>query len=215
MSIGMTLSAAVALVNYLVENMRVIQRSIVASGDQEPQRSERVSLRTAQEFRMTAVVVCLAWCAAMTGCMKSTDKWAKNRPQTVKASGVVMFNGEPLDEATVTLQPVSGAHAAFAQTDLEGRFALTTFDPGDGAVAGEYQVSVAKTELDYQPDPIDPDANPPIYQAERSLVPEKYTSPPTSGLNVTIPASGNANIELVLSGELGPRKVIIDQRTRR
>src|SRR5436190_4338876 len=68
------------------------------------------------------------------------DRWQAGRPPVVPASGVVTHDGQPLAGANIVFLPKSGSHTAFATTDEQGKFQLTTFDAGDGAVAGDYDV---------------------------------------------------------------------------
>jgi hypothetical protein len=69
-------------------------------------------------------------------------------PDVMPAGGTVSFQGKPVSDALVTLCPESSsAPAAYGNTDGEGRFQLTTHEKGDGAVAGEYRVTVSKKTI--------------------------------------------------------------------
>lgn len=59
-------------------------------------------------------------------------------------SGVVKLDGEPLADAGVTFTPVSGGRPAWATTDQQGQYTLTTFVNADGALVGEHVITVAK-----------------------------------------------------------------------
>lgn len=73
-------------------------------------------------------------------------------PAVVPVSGIVSFEGKPLEGATVMFlpkgEPGQGTLLAFGLTDAEGRFRLrTNVGPKasyDGAVPGEYRVAVSK-----------------------------------------------------------------------
>jgi len=57
-------------------------------------------------------------------------------------SGTVTLNGTPLPRCQVDLTPVNPkGRPAYGVTDEQGRFTLTTFKDGDGALRGEYKVS--------------------------------------------------------------------------
>lgn len=86
------------------------------------------------------------------------------------AEGMLYFTSA---EATPG-QPQRPARASF---DPSGKFEVTSFDEGDGLVPGEYKVAV---ECWKEPPTMD-SVNPPV-----SYVPEKYQSPQTSDLTVTI-----------------------------
>src|SRR5437763_12721850 len=60
--------------------------------------------------------------------------------------GQVLYKGSPLAKALVVFHPLQESSALaqkpFAYTDAEGRFTLTTERPADGALAGDYAVTV-------------------------------------------------------------------------
>jgi hypothetical protein len=65
----------------------------------------------------------------------------------VKVSGIVTLEGVPLEGAKVTYYPASGDAPAMGITNRAGRFELSTFDlktlkATDGALPGEYKVTV-------------------------------------------------------------------------
>lgn len=69
------------------------------------------------------------------------------RPSTAKVTGTVTLDGDAVAGAVVKFSPKgAGGHAASGTTDDSGNFALTTFESGDGAVPGSYQITVSKTE---------------------------------------------------------------------
>ena len=84
------------------------------------------------------VVLCLVMCS---GCGDSVDP---NRPKTYPVSGTVTQGGQPVADANVTFHSKDGSRGAVGVTDANGNFQLTTFTAGDGAVAGEHEVSITK-----------------------------------------------------------------------
>ncbi len=57
-------------------------------------------------------------------------------PKMAKVGGTVTLNGEPLEGAVVVFAAkIKTGHAALGRTDEQGRYVLTTFEEGDGAVA--------------------------------------------------------------------------------
>jgi hypothetical protein len=63
--------------------------------------------------------------------------------RTVKVSGVVVWDtGEPVANVRVLANPTRGGADAWADTNAEGKFSLTTFKPQDGAVPGEYKLTL-------------------------------------------------------------------------
>lgn len=134
----------------------------------------------------TAVVMASSIMAAV-GCSGSGSP---GRPPTYPATGTVSLDGKPVAGATITLVPQGGGQPAVAVTDPSGGFRLTTFQAGDGAVAGTYGVTVEKRVApgaaaadgaEYQPPtgPLPPPEN---------VLPAKYASVETSGLAATIEA---------------------------
>lgn len=149
---------------------------------------------------LCSLVVLLSFgLVTLVGCGKMTDP---NRPKTVKAGGVVLYKGEPVEGATVTLVPAdNGPRGAVGKTDAQGRFTLTSFDPNDGAVPGKYYVGIAKVVLEDaaagQGGPggeQDPEA-----KIARDMLPVKYKVPQQSGLTADISASGPNELKFELT----------------
>jgi hypothetical protein len=72
----------------------------------------------------------------------------------VTVTGKVTLDGEPLSDATVIFVPVEGANKLSTpggRTDESGVFYLTTREINDGAMPGEYNVTVTKKELPAKP----------------------------------------------------------------
>lgn len=86
-------------------------------------------------FHRTAC--CAFLLTAIAGCGGGTD-----HPPTVPATGTVTLNGKPVAGATIAFTGAS--HTALAISGDDGRFELTTFTDGDGAVEGDYRVTVVK-----------------------------------------------------------------------
>ena len=128
------------------------------------------------------------------------------RPKTYPVTGVVTWQGQPVPGATVTFSPKTppepgqeGPQGATGITDEQGRYQLGTFARGDGAIPGDYYVTVAKyenqggvasgtatSEEEYTPP--DPNAPPPI---PKNLLPERYANVQSSGLTFTVEAKNN------------------------
>src|SRR5262245_40133458 len=71
-----------------------------------------------------------------------------NSGKPVKVEGLVTLEGKPVEGATVTFNPQSDqGHIAAGRTGSDGTFRLTTFTSGDGALAGDYQVTITKASL--------------------------------------------------------------------
>ena len=139
----------------------------------------------------------------LTGCSNSS------RPATYRVTGTVTMQGKPVAGAVITFVPTSNeGEAASAITDSEGKYALTTWQAGDGARPGEYRVKVSKQE-ETAVDPSKMVRNVPLEEDQKyvenkkprppakSLVPSKYQDESTSGLSHTVPkGSSTFDIEL-------------------
>jgi len=121
-------------------------------------------------------------------------KPATNRPATAPVSGAVTLGGAPVAGATVSFQAVDGSRSSVAITDASGRYELTTFVRGDGAVPGDYKVAVSKMTQDvvesapgekYEP-PTGPIPEP------KNQLPAKYADADKSGLKATVTTGSNA-----------------------
>jgi hypothetical protein len=128
--------------------------------------------------------------AALTGCGRGPA-----RPAVFPAGGIVRYQGHPLSGAQVSFLVPGVPRLSTGITDEQGRFTLTTFEPGDGAVAGDQVVIVSlpreraksDSEQDYAA----------AMQALRKPVAQrrgpaaKYANPATSGLRETVTADGS------------------------
>ena len=118
-----------------------------------------------------------------------------SRPETAPVTGTVTYNGKPVANATVMFTPKSGGASATGKTDENGKFTLTTFEPGDGAIVGEHVVTVTYTgpESGAPENPESPEAyGAPAEKgaAEKPPIPTKYANPKTSGLTFEVKAGG-------------------------
>ncbi|HEY4260219.1 MAG TPA: hypothetical protein VGM98_08665, partial [Schlesneria sp.] len=126
----------------------------------------------------------------------ASDKFKKARQKTVKATGAVMYRGQPLADAVIVCFPTLAgdkAVAASAYSDSKGNFSLEAYPPEKGAVPGDYQITIQKNAPAEPPPPPPPgvpahDVPPP--PPPRPLIPQKYNKIETSGLTLKIPEAG-------------------------
>ncbi|HVW00267.1 MAG TPA: hypothetical protein VHB77_08005 [Planctomycetaceae bacterium] len=74
------------------------------------------------------------------GCGRSRE----GQQQVFKVSGKITMGGGPVANATVSYSPKGTQPVAIGRTGPDGIYTLTTYDPGDGAAAGEFAVLVFK-----------------------------------------------------------------------
>jgi hypothetical protein len=122
--------------------------------------------------RVAGVAVCAV---LLAGCGKS---------ETVPVTGTVTFKGQPAANAEVMFNAKQG-RLATGVTDESGKFTLSTAKPNDGAMPGEYVVTLAE----YYP-PEKPPAMPRDGGPLPSRFPRKYGDPSHSPLNVTVEREG-------------------------
>lgn len=123
------------------------------------------------------------------GCGRSAPS---DRPKTIPVQGTVKYKGEPVEGATITLVPQDPkGRGAVGKTDKSGKFQLTTFQAGDGALAGSYFVKISKTtsksqltEQQEQEYMAKGKPLPPMIQKDE--LPKKYKDEKTSGLKAEV-----------------------------
>lgn len=85
-----------------------------------------------------ALVATAMIAVVVSGCSRNA------KPTRTPVSGVVSYQGKPVEGATVSFSPIGTGVIATAITDSSGKYALHTFEEGDGAVPGDYRVTIAK-----------------------------------------------------------------------
>jgi hypothetical protein len=125
-------------------------------------------------------------------------------------SGTVKYKGTPVPKARISFVPAGkdgGSQGASGEIE-NGSYSLSTLSPGDGALPGEYRVTVSAREVDEAKLKSDSEAlaakhgmgkmamMPPELQAKankeaKSSLPKKYESPDTSGLTAKVKEQSN------------------------
>jgi hypothetical protein len=133
----------------------------------------------------------LAWLGASVllavGC-------ADDRPRTAPVEGVVTYLGKPVPNGTVVFVPESGPSAT-GEIGPDGRYQLTTFTKGDGAVPGPHRVMIAA--LDDMKDRLPEDRSP----LPPPIIPTRYSDYRASGLTADVQTTRNS-INFALEGAL-------------
>jgi hypothetical protein len=110
-----------------------------------------------------------------------------SRPTTYPVKGAVMHKGKPLAEAIVVFHPEGPDHpqktSLATYTDAEGKFELTTSRLRDGALPGNYRVTVVLRAPRLVGEETVRDG--------RNLLPAKYAKPETSGFQYEVKPGDN------------------------
>lgn len=125
----------------------------------------------------------------------------------VPVSGKIIYNGNPVEDARVTFHWTGegAGRSASGKTNAQGEFSLTTFSTGDGAIPGEYTVTVAKAQATAASADMDIDAEAGTYGADyaaamaasargdfksipggESTLPDQYASAAESGITRSV-----------------------------
>jgi hypothetical protein len=121
----------------------------------------------------------------IAGCGRSS-----NHPATFVVTGTVTLGGKPVEGGIITFRPAEDQYPANGITDADGRYELTTFSIGDGAMAGRYRVIMMKFEETTRkggsgsPEEYVPLVGP--TPAPKNLLPAKYADATKSGLTVEV-----------------------------
>ncbi len=132
-------------------------------------------------------LVCCVLLVVAAGC---------GRKDMGRVAGRVTFQGRPVPDAVLNFLPSKGPMAA-GKTDADGRFALSTFAKGDGALAGKCRVFIT------------PYVEPPSQESQmmgsprptatkRPDIPEAYWDASTSPLTAEVEPGRTNSFEFVL-----------------
>ncbi|HAV31590.1 MAG TPA: hypothetical protein DC058_01635 [Planctomycetaceae bacterium] len=119
----------------------------------------------------------------LAGCSEK-PAWEVSYP----AAGLLTFRGRPVPNADIVLFPEDSTWPETvrprARTKEDGTFEVWTSEPGDGAPAGSYKVTLVRTEVGFSKGAV---------VAKPNDLPRKYERPDSSDLRVTI-APGESKV---------------------
>lgn len=142
---------------------------------------------------LQVLVVCGCFALGAAGCRGS---------RTSPVNGVVLLDGKPLADASVQFISESDGRTATGQTDQEGKFSMSTYEPRDGVLPGSYKVVVSPPMG--TPDPAKystaEDAMTGASKAAKKSTapefPQKYTRADQTPLKQEVPVTGSVTLEL-------------------
>jgi hypothetical protein len=144
----------------------------------------------------SAALLAGACLIAILGCADDTGI-SKRFP----VSGTVNFKGQPLEKGRIDFIPVDSAKCRPATGEIQdGYYTLTTLSPGDGAIPGQYKVTVTAKNVDTSKvlatvqQKGGGGRQHEIAKAQslaKSVIPAKYSLDTTSGLTATVAEQSN------------------------
>jgi hypothetical protein len=158
--------------------------------------------KTAQALSCTLLGSTLLGVLAVLGCGDDTGL-----DKRYLVYGTVTYGGKTIEKGQISFIPTDAAKGRAANGFIEnGKYTLTTATPGDGALPGEYGVTVASKEVDntkvnetvakYGGGGRQQEIGQATAKA-KNLIPAKYQLPETSQLKYTVkPQSNQIDIEL-------------------
>ena len=142
----------------------------------------------------TVATISLLIAAALVGCGGS---------RTSPVTGTVLLDGKPLVGAMVQFVPQGTGRDATGETDKSGNFTMSTFQPKDGVVQGEYKVMIAPPAATADPvayasaeEAMAAASKAPAKKATGPPFPQEYTRPDQTPLKQKVPVSGSLKYEL-------------------
>lgn len=129
--------------------------------------------------RHSPIVMALL-CTAICGCGNAQAPWEKAYP----VRGSLIWQGKPVANAVVSLFPedpaVPDSVRPRAKTADDGSFEVWTYQPGDGAPAGRYKLTVVREAVDVVRD---------VVVVKPNDLPGKFSRLETTDLQVEIQAA--------------------------
>lgn len=142
----------------------------------------KIQSLTAIGFTYMTCILCLSGCGSPTDTL----------PARSAVSGVVKYQGKPVENAVVVFRPVdTEGKTANGRSNAEGKFIMGTFGGSDGVIAGKYSVMISKTVTTdsvkvYLEDDPNYDPNPKPEPSPQNVLPEKFANAKTSELTLSV-----------------------------
>ena len=135
-------------------------------------------------------VLCAVVCQSMALLTQGCGGEDKDAIPAVPAAGTVNYKGKPVESGEVQFLPEKGRPAV---GKIEGgKFRMTTYTDGDGAIPGKVTVTVLSTsEVAAKKKGDDPTL--------KYIIPARYASPTSSGVKIDIPPSGDKDLKIDLN----------------
>jgi hypothetical protein len=164
----------------------------------DSQRMNRFIKSALKKWQPFAIALSVAAMVVVLGCGDDGSGLGRR----YKVTGKVTYKGEPLAKGTISFLPTKPpppeGRAASGQIE-DGNYSLSTTGNGDGALPGEYNISIVAIDIDMA-SAIPKTGLPKIHEGDaayqkavknaKRLIPNKYNSGETSKLKATVDDSG-------------------------
>jgi hypothetical protein len=145
---------------------------------------------------MSLNMILKSWCASAVTVLAISGCSGVKTPPVGQVGGIVTLDGQPLTKGQVQFVPDSSkgtkGRMAGGLIGNDGRFSLTAFKPGDGALVGFHKVVVICEE---EMPAFDPKSPPP---PPKSLIPIRYTDANTSGFTAEVKSGAKNDFTFAL-----------------
>jgi hypothetical protein len=122
--------------------------------------------------------------------------------KTSPVEGVVLLDGKPLADASIQFVPQGTGRDATGQTNQNGEFAMSTFQPRDGVLPGTYKIVITPPlgAVDTTQYGSSDDAMAAASKAKKApagpAFPQKYMRADQTPLTQEVPVQGKLRLEL-------------------
>jgi hypothetical protein len=127
--------------------------------------------------------------AILAGCSGCGGGITDNRKGLAPVTGKVTLDGKPLTTGTISFVAMDGSEAFTGPIDSSGNYTLASSPSSPGALPGEYKVIIIASQQATMGDPMK--GGQPIAAEAKTIVPEKYTKPDSSGLTGSVKSGSN------------------------
>jgi hypothetical protein len=129
-------------------------------------------------------------CLALAVVFLATGCGSGSAVPVAPVGGLVTIGGKPVGGGQIMFVPTSAGPTAMGVIGADGRYSLTTFKRGDGAVLGAHEVMIESLPDVSTTMPED------ILVTKKAApppeIPQKYNLPGKSGLSATVTSGSNA-----------------------
>ena len=150
---------------------------------------------------MSLKVILNSWCVVAVTIVAVSGCSGVKIPPLGQVGGIVTLDGQPLTKGQVQFLPDSSkgtkGRMAVGIIGTDGRFSLTAFKPGDGALVGFHKVVIICEE---DIPTFDPNSKVAL-QPPKSLIPIRYTDANTSGLTAEVKSAAKNDFTFALESQ--------------